>query len=429
MEDLVKGLLRPDVDDWDDSMATSVIDTRATALRATGHESYKKSFHGFDNHGQKDDAEDEEVEYEEDDDEEEELEDYDDGEEEQEVDESEEGTEDEGKNNDKMSQDDTGDGTPAQNNEEVDDLLEQLESEDAVGAAQQNAQAPERLRSSEIARQYDALYREVIDIRVLMQSSLTAAANLGDGGNRSAALDAARRLVDALLKLRAVTQDDEPPSKKATLQEQWAEIDHAHSRRRVGWEKAMEVWRRRTRLGEATANLKAVNFGPFEAARKALDAEYDRIVKKMHPIGPNGVIDTETYDDTPFYSTLIRDSVDPRAAARLPGESYLQANRALVNSNDRSCDKRYVKSRRISKGRKLRFESHDKLLNFMFPVEPPPPLVDMEVLCRSLFNGSQHVTDVVLSNKQNLRSLQEKSVRLYDTDPTTKNQGPALFAT
>jgi hypothetical protein len=40
---------------------------------------------------------------------------------------------------------------------------------------------------------------------------------------------------------------------------------------------------------------------------------------------------------------------------------------------------------RGSKGRGLRFEAHEKLKNFMFPVPRAPPPVDVDMLVASLF--------------------------------------------
>lgn len=261
--------------------------------------------------------------------------------------------------------------------EDVEGLLEAMESEDAAGLAAQMAETPERLRSSRTARRFDRLFRELTEIRVLLQPLMTAAAATkpGDEGDREAAVAALRSLVSALLDAKAATQaDEEPPAEQASLEEMWADIEMGRKRRRPGWEAAMEAWRRRTQLGKASAKLglTAVNVGPFEAARRTLDDDRERALKKMHPM-VEGVLDRETYDDAALYRTMVRDAVDAAPSADrsslVPEAAEMSTGRAKETGK-----------RKASKGRRLEFETHEKLLNFMSPVPRPQPLWNVEML-------------------------------------------------
>lgn len=89
---------------------------------------------------------------------------------------------------------------------------------------------------------------------------------------------------------------------------------------------------------------------------------------------PDQVIEDNTvpdiFDDTDFYQSLLRDVIDSRSGVTA-GDP--------LNSDWRLSQKQRKKAKaatvdtRASKGRKLRFEVHEKLRNFMAPGPPPPP--------------------------------------------------------
>ncbi|KAJ8602475.1 hypothetical protein CTAYLR_001204 [Chrysophaeum taylorii] len=250
-------------------------------------------------------------------------------------------------------------------------LMARLDEEDA----KTKTDAPLKRSSSEAARQQRGLLGDAMEARALMEPMMRAK------GGGSGAVAAVRRLLDALIDLRTATQDDKPLEKRRCLDQQWSEIDRAHSRRREGWEAAMDAWRRRTHLGAAAArhSLKAVSLGPFEAAKMAM-ADRDRALKKMHP-ATSGGLDADTYDDGPFYRTLLRDLGDLRPSSDLAKHPDPKRNH-----------RRDERDARASKGRKTRYETHEKLQNFMLPVPRRMSVVDPDILIRSLFGGANSTT-------------------------------------
>ena len=112
--------------------------------------------------------------------------------------------------------------------------------------------------------------------------------------------------------------------------------------------------------GRKRANSKA------EVAKK-LAAEYD----------------CEVYDDRPFYSMLLKTFITSASSSSADGVANIRAS-------DLSALKKYKRSkavvdRRASKGRKIRYVSHKKLENFMFPQHVTESSISSDRLFKSLF--------------------------------------------
>ncbi|KAE9393452.1 TRAUB-domain-containing protein [Gymnopus androsaceus JB14] len=69
-------------------------------------------------------------------------------------------------------------------------------------------------------------------------------------------------------------------------------------------------------------------------------------------------VDVEIFDDTDFYQQLLRDVIDARDASG--------ANDWMVIQKQKKAKKKV--DTKASKGRKLRYDVHEKLQNFMAPV-------------------------------------------------------------
>lgn len=77
---------------------------------------------------------------------------------------------------------------------------------------------------------------------------------------------------------------------------------------------------------------------------------------------PDEPRDAETFEDSEFYAHLLKEFLDG------------STNGAAKASTMTSAKRRKKVDRRASKGRKVRYNVQDKLVNFMVPVqlEPPP---------------------------------------------------------
>lgn len=92
---------------------------------------------------------------------------------------------------------------------------------------------------------------------------------------------------------------------------------------------------------------------------------------------------TDVFDDTDFYQTLLRDVIDARSGAET-GLGDLSAD-WRASQQQRKKTRRSTVDTRASKGRKLRYEVHEKLQNFMAPAPPPGGAVWHEEQIDELF--------------------------------------------
>jgi protein AATF/BFR2 len=74
--------------------------------------------------------------------------------------------------------------------------------------------------------------------------------------------------------------------------------------------------------------------------------------------------DPEIYDDTEFYSQLLKDIMD----SSIDSSDPLEMTRAWMKTRDGVTKVKKNVDRRASKNRRLRYTVHEKLVNFMAPV-------------------------------------------------------------
>ena len=108
----------------------------------------------------------------------------------------------------------------------------------------------------------------------------------------------------------------------------------------------------------------------------------------------------DVFDDTDFYQALLRDVIDARS-----GSGGAGAGLDGITADWRATQKARKKARqktvdtRATKGRKLRFEVHEKLQHFMAPASPPGAAVwheeQIDELFASLLGKGFAETDVV----------------------------------
>ena len=74
-------------------------------------------------------------------------------------------------------------------------------------------------------------------------------------------------------------------------------------------------------------------------------------------------LDEELFDDTDYYQQLLRDVIAGRGGGEGQGEAQWQ-----IEQRERKAKRKKTVDTKASKGRKLRYEVHAKLQNFMVPV-------------------------------------------------------------
>ena len=181
------------------------------------------------------------------------------------------------------------------------------------------------------------------------------------------------------------------------ISKMWKEIDivnrdiYAHDRRVV------QKWDEKIRLQSSTNQkaLKAVNRTVLSQI-DALMADKDKIVERtrMHPTpvkvigkrpqtkidkGNSALYDEEVYDDNDFYQMQLKEFISSSAINDLERTNLETKLSFKSKKTQRKVDTK------ASKGRRLKFTPHSKLLNFMAPIEQHFSAVDASCLIGSLF--------------------------------------------
>ncbi|KAF9054583.1 apoptosis-antagonizing transcription factor [Panaeolus papilionaceus] len=103
---------------------------------------------------------------------------------------------------------------------------------------------------------------------------------------------------------------------------------------------------------------------------QTLRSKTQRIGAPMQEDSSDPIVDAEIYDDTDFYQKILRDIIDSRSG------NEGQEDWLTLQKQKKAKKKVDTKA---SKGRKLRYEVHEKLQNFMVPVPVPGAWHDEQI--------------------------------------------------
>uniref|UniRef100_A0A8C2DFF0 Apoptosis antagonizing transcription factor n=1 Tax=Cyprinus carpio TaxID=7962 RepID=A0A8C2DFF0_CYPCA len=93
-------------------------------------------------------------------------------------------------------------------------------------------------------------------------------------------------------------------------------------------------------------------------------------------------LDEEIFDDDDFYHQLLRELIERKTSATDPNDQVAMGKQWLAIQKLRSKIKKKVDTK-ASKGRKIRFHIHSKLVNFMAPIDSSSMSDDARQLCIS----------------------------------------------
>ncbi|KAK1524343.1 TRAUB domain-containing protein [Colletotrichum costaricense] len=260
-------------------------------------------------------------------------------------------------------------------------------------AAQQDAQKGLAVR--EQRKTFDGL----LNIRIRLQKALVATNSYStveddeeeqNSEPYEAAEEAALKLLNTLDSFRASLLPAELQQQQAggkrkrgeafdaatSSQEIWEGIQQAEERAAKYRKKVLETWSSKTR--SATVEVKSRNLISSQASIVASLEEQllsaDRLIKRTRTprsCAPAQVAakvneDPDIYDDADFYQLLLKELVEQRTADNGgAGASGAQPTVRWAAMKEAKT-KKHV-DRRASKGRKMRFNVHEKLQNFMAP--------------------------------------------------------------
>ncbi|KAJ9171198.1 hypothetical protein P3X46_014593 [Hevea brasiliensis] len=275
----------------------------------------------------------------------------------------------------------------------------------------------EDLLKGQAVKNQKALWDKTLEFRFLLQKAFSSSNRLpqepvrssfcdSDGGVSTAYTDliaSSEKTLESLLELQEALLENNPSiyqssngnsgksakklpkdSKKSDEEsdEEWLRISHMHSRIAPFRDKSIDKWQRKTQVTTGAAAIKS-KLQAFNQNISEQVASYmrdpSRMMKQMQQSrstvsifgtvseqlenakgeAASPDVDPELLDDTEFYQQLLKEffeSIDPTSS-----EMAFYALKKLQNK------KRKIVDRRASKSRKIRYNVHEKIVNFMAP--------------------------------------------------------------
>ncbi|KAL2760079.1 hypothetical protein ACRALDRAFT_2094513, partial [Sodiomyces alcalophilus JCM 7366] len=305
-------------------------------------------------------------------------------------------------------------------------------------AAQQDA------KKGLAVRQQRKVFDGLLNLRIRLQKALVATNSFSafdeDSGDEKdstpyqAAEEAALQLLTTLDSVRAsivpppmVGEKRKRGTEDTSSEALWQELQDTEARVSKQRKKVLETWANKTK--STTVEVKSRN---LIASQQSLVATLedqlvnsDRLLKRARtprscaPVQVAKKIseDATIYDDADFYQLLLKELVDQRTADESSGAAVGGGAVATVRWAAAMKEAKVKKQvdRRASKGRKLRFNIHEKLQNFMAPEDRRQWEQDaIDRLFGTLFGQKMELTEGGASDDEmDEVNAEEEGLRLF----------------
>ncbi|KAK1558929.1 hypothetical protein Q3G72_008392 [Acer saccharum] len=344
-------------------------------------------------------------------------------------------------------EDDTGNDSGEQNDSGKDDEMEELEKEymDLRHQEQDILKNLKRHKDEDVlkgqaVKNQKALWDKTLEFRFLLQKAFSSSNRLpqepvrasfcvSDEGVDTAYSDlitSSKKTLDSLLELQEALLEKNPSvaqsldgnsgqkskkhsedSKNLDVEgdDEWLQVSQMHKRIASFRDKSIDKWQRKTQVTTGAAAIK----GKLHAFNQNISEQVaaymrdpSRMIKQMQqrrstvgvfeavPVGADNNTkgeeahadgDPELLDDSEFYQQLLKEffeTIDPSSS-----ETAFYAIKKLQTK------KRKIVDRRASKSRKIRYNVHEKIVNFMAPQPTDiPPMAPK--LFENLFGLKTH---------------------------------------
>lgn len=349
--------------------------------------------------------------------------DYDDGEEEDDYDDGEEEDEEEEEEYGEKATDDEEDDGTGEHSEWKNDEMEQLEKEyrdlhhqelDTLKNLKHHKD--EDLVKGQAVKSQKALWYKILELRFLLQKPFSSSNRLPQESIKSLfcetdetvrvaysdLMTSSKETLDSILELQEALVANNPSITQATvgsegsskdlevsehlddnLDQEWTQISQMHKSIASFRNKSINKWQRMTQVTTGAAAIK----GKLHAFNQDISNQVtaymrdpSRMIKQMQlrrsalnifgsvPEADNKPKEVETHsdgdpellDDSEFYQQLLKEffeTVDPSSSEK-----------ALYALKRMQPKKRKIVDRRASKSRKIRYNVHEKIVNFMAPL-------------------------------------------------------------
>ncbi|EEB06561.1 traub family protein [Schizosaccharomyces japonicus yFS275] len=270
----------------------------------------------------------------------------------------------------------TGDST-------MDKVKKLLESKQEDLSLQLKASAVENVKKGKALKEQIRLYNRLLDSRIRLQKGFLAIRNVDvtNEDSKQETADARSAIVNMLhttMKLRRQMLEGCDVDTSALRKRKFDAVDtdtvldniRALDSSASDWKnEVLTKWYNRTQLSQNAGSgnkFKALNQDAVTQIDQAM-LRKDELVQRtrIDRSGPtvSSEPNTEIFDDTDFYQSLLRDLINSRMADSTTAEGVRWV------ATKRQKQKKENVDTKASKGRKLRYHVHEKIRNFMVPIE------------------------------------------------------------
>lgn len=255
--------------------------------------------------------------------------------------------------------------------------------------------------SKEVRKGLKELEVEVVDLIDLL-GDITHEYHSKSESNCTLAKD--KRLFECqkTLKEDNVSTKDFVTSYRFNTEEIWKTIDESFEAQFSYIDTTISTWAQKfNMLNQNSIKGRFANIyqTPTQQAQKAME-DFDRLVKRsqikdlsVQPLFNLGEAsadyDQEIYNDEDFYLTIFREMLQKQAQSDVQnsgnGEFLFENTQLYLKSRQLKAKPKKEVDRRASKNRKIRYDVHPKLLNFVAPTENTVLLAGRDHILKNLF--------------------------------------------
>ncbi|MCO5586093.1 hypothetical protein L7F22_040032 [Adiantum nelumboides] len=322
--------------------------------------------------------------------------------------------------------------------EALDKEYKELQAQEVDMLRNLKGRSDEEMLKGQAVRSQKALWDKALEVRILLQKPFSNANRLPLGNIKDGMCQSSREVEGAFAKLNAAStntmlslhqtvkvllnqvdplskvsdndsasKDDEELEILEDLDSIWEQISASYARFVPFRNTSVDRWQRKTQLSTGAAasksKLRTFNQSISQQIENHM-RDFSRMLQRMrlrrscvNVIGmpAEDIIlnndrddfnegskdnsgDAELIDDTEFYQELLREFLE---SSDLSSLGALYPVRNLRHKN------RKIVDRRASKGRKIRYNVHDKIVNFMVPIPTIMPPMAEKLFSTGLFQG------------------------------------------
>jgi len=296
---------------------------------------------------------------------------------------------------DMVGEDTTDDEEESENEDDNDQSEHDIEDEkddSALGISSVGSNVTSEIKKGKCVARQLKLWDKLLETRIQEQKLLTKVnslpvgdywdkiGNAGDVEVQEAIKDAQTSLKILLNDLQYLElllkegPDTEPPAKRKKLSEFGCSLQESHESYKHERNTIIEKWNDKTRIVTGKNSFASFDTSRLQQIEQIL-ANSDRLIQRTRlkrsnfiPVGRGNnfqEIDVDIFDDNDFYHQLLKDLIDRKATSTSDGAEMTR--QWLEVQKLRTKLKKNV-DQKASKGRKLRYDIHKKMVNFMAPI-------------------------------------------------------------